>query len=494
MRTNLLGLLVLSTSLLVSRASAQCDCDHTLGTDVTVADGSALGVEPGDRVCVSGGERPFLRIQGFMGTAEAPITVINCDGVVRIHNEDRAYALVIEGASEHVRVTGTGDASTEYGFRISAPDTDPYPGVGVWIQGRATDIEVDHMEVFDTGFAGVMAKTDPDCDDRPFWDGFVQRNTHLHHLWVHDTGGEGFYIGSTQGNGYNRTCDGSAVNIPHHDLLGVDVHDVLIEDTGWDGIQIGFATDCTFHDSIIRRVGLERVEFQQQGLQLGSSICEVRRNDIRDGSAMGIIVLDVGSTLIADNVIANFEGDGIYANPREGAAGTYTFIHNTIVGSTGHAIRGFGGSDGRALNNLLFGNAGGDIALPSGVEVDDNVIAADAAAAGVVSDTDLHLTDDLIARGAGRDLAGEGYVLDLDLRARAAPPSVGAYEHVADAPDVGPIDASSRPDASSRSDGGGDAPPAGDGCGCRAHTDRSAAGTWLASLALLSLIARRRLR
>jgi len=482
----MLLLLGLASSLLVSRAWAQCDCDHTLGTDVTVAVGSDLGVEPGDRVCISGGERPYLRIQGFMGTAEAPVTVINCDGVVRIDNPDRAYALVIEDASEHVRVTGSGDPSAEYGFRISAPATDPYPGIGVWILGRATNIEVDHMEVFDTGFAGVMAKTDPSCDDRPFWGAFVQYDTHLHHLWVHDTGGEGFYIGSTQGNGYNRTCDGSEVNIPHHDLAGVDVHDVLIEDTGWDGIQIGYATDCAFHDSIIRRVGLERVEYQQQGLQLGSSICEVRRNDLRDGHAMGIIVLDVGSTIIADNVIANFEGDGIYANPRDGAAGTYTFIHNTIVGSTGNAIRGFGGSSGRAVNNLLFGNAGGDIALPAGVEVADNVIVADAAAAGVVSASDFHLADDSVARGAGRDLTGEGYVLDLDLRGRSMPPSVGAYEHAADAPDVGAIDASARRDAGASDPGGGE------GCGCRAG--RSSGGGWLlTSLALMALVARRRL-
>lgn len=474
-------------------AAAQCDCDHVLGTDVTVADGAALGVAPGDRVCVTAGLRPFLRIQGFVGTAEQPVTVINCEGVVEIRNTDRAYALVIEGASEHVRVTGTGDPGATYGFRVSAPDADPYPGVGIWIQGRASSIEVDHAEVFETGFAGVMAKTDPSCEDRPFWDGFVQENTHLHHLWVHDTGGEGFYIGSTQAMGYARTCDGAMVTIPAHRLVGVDVHDVLIEDTGWDGIQIGFATECAFHDSVVRRVGLLGVEFQQQGLQLGGSDCEVRRNDLRAGPANGIIVLDVGRAHIADNVIADFAGDGIYLNPRAAAPDRYDVVHNTIVRSGGGAVRGFAVIEGLVANNLLVGNAS-DVAVPAGIERANDVTAADAASAGVISDDDFHLGDASPARGAGRDLTTLGYALDLELRARAVPPSVGAYEHAADAPDAGPIDASGRLDTgpSTRDAGGvGDAGPSPStgGCGCRTGSRGSPLGALLLGLAL---VARRR--
>lgn len=489
----------LSVPLFGGVVSAQCDCDHTLGTEVTVANGTALGVAPGDRVCITSGARPFLRIQEFMGTAEAPITVLNCGGVVEIRNTDRAYALVIEGASEHVRVTGTGDDTADYGFRVSAPDLEPYAGVGVWIQGRATDIEVDHMEVYETGFAGVMAKTDPGCDDRPFWDGFVQRNTHLHHLWVHDTGGEGFYIGSTQTGGYTRTCDGASVTIPAHFLEGVDVHDVIIEDTGWDGIQIGFArTDCSFRDSVVRRVGLEGVEFQVQGLQIGfASSCEVRRNDLRDGPAMGIIVLESGDGTFADNVIARFGGDGIYANPREAEVATWNVVHNTFVGFGGAALRAFGGGDGLVANNFVIGGDAGDLAPAPGMTAGDNVFAADVAAAGVMGPDDFHLGDGSVARGAGRDLTTMGYALDLDLRARAVPPSVGAYEHAADAPDAGPVDASGRPDAGARDAGARDAAGAdagesaeASGCGCRAGS-RSAGGFWV-GLVLVALAIRRR--
>ncbi|MBN8614533.1 MAG: right-handed parallel beta-helix repeat-containing protein [Deltaproteobacteria bacterium] len=503
-------LTILAVLWATTSAHAQCDCDHTLDTSVTVANGDDLGVMPGDRVCVSSGARPFLRLNEFHGTAADPITILNCGGVVEISNPDRAYALVIEGESDFVRVTGTGDPEHEYGFRVSAPDREPYPGIGVWILGRATNIEVDHMEVFDTGFAGVMAKTDPSCDDRPFWDDFVMRDTRLHHLWVHDTGGEGFYIGSTQSAGYTRSCDGADVVIPAHRLEGVTVDHLLIENTGWDGIQIGFASDCTFTDSIVRHTGLERVEFQMQGVQLGGSICTLRRLDIRDTAAMGIIVLDASDVTIADTLIADVEADGIYLNLRTASAGRWDLVHNTITGAMSAGVRGFGdGQIGNATNNLVFGNAMGNLQLPRTMTSTTNVEVADATAAGIVGSGDYHLTSGSPARGAGTDLTSMGYAIDLDGRLRNVPPSVGAYEFAEDSPDAGvPIDAAvvtpptsdaaippgtdagPLPDTGPRPDGGTTTTPS-SGCGCRVGSREPAAPLGVLVTMLAAVLSRR---
>jgi hypothetical protein len=491
-----------------STAAAQCDCDHMLDASVTVADGAMLGVMPGDRVCVMG-DRDYLRIQHFTGTAADPITILNCGGPVFIHNTDRAYALVIEAQSEHVRVTGTGDPASQYGFRVSAPATTPYAAMGIWIQGRATDIEVDHAEVFETGFAGVMAKTDPQCEDLAAWPTFVQRNVHLHDLWVHDTGGEGFYIGSTQSMGYARTCGGTDITIPPHYLDGIEIDHVRIEDTGWDGIQIGFArTGCSFHDSSVHRVGLRHEMNQGQGLQLGTaSACDVRRVDLRDGPAMGIFVLEAGETTLRDNVIARFAANGIYANPRMEPVATWTFVHNTIVGTGDVAIRAFGHGDGEAVNNFVVGAMNG-ISLPAGIVADHNVMAADVASAGLMGDDDFHLSGTSPARGAGRDLTAMGYALDLDGNGRAMPPAVGAYEYAGDALDAGPRMDGGPSDAGvvARDVGGsasvdvgnitfGDAgPPASSGgCGCRANTG-SPTASWivLTAIALGAMVRSRR--
>lgn len=468
-------------SSLASSVHAQCDCDFELGTDVMGFDGEVEGVEPGDRICVMAGEREFLRFQRIQGTADDPVVILNCGGRAIIHNTDRAYALVFEDDSRYFHLTGTGDESETYGFDISAPDTDPYPGNGLWLLGRSTNYEVDHLEIHDTGFAGVSAKTDPLCDGSADQGVFVQESSSFHDLWVHDTGGEGFYIGSTQSNGQTINCDGvSEVHQPHF-LDGVELYDNLIEDTGWDGAQVGMArTGCRVHGNVIRRVGQAREEFQMQGLQIGTySQCEVFGNVIRDGTANGIIILGADETFVHDNLIVSFESDGIYANHRDVIPGvSYRFAHNTIVDWGGDGLTVFGGmlAPSEALSNFFVGSGaglavGGDVTFTE----QGNVVVADRAAAMFAGADDYHLGDASPARGAG--VAVDGLDGDLEGYPRADPPSAGAYEWRDPTVDAGvtPRDAGSDvgpgSDAAASDGGGVDAGSAdgdGGGCGCGA--------------------------
>jgi len=90
MRRTLLPLTIGVTLLSASEArAAPCDCDHVLGLDAQVVDGTALGVQPGQSVCVQGGQRPFLRLQKFTGTDGQPIQIRNCEGQVDISNDGR---------------------------------------------------------------------------------------------------------------------------------------------------------------------------------------------------------------------------------------------------------------------------------------------------------------------------------------------------------------------------------------------------------------------
>ncbi|WP_199350881.1 right-handed parallel beta-helix repeat-containing protein [Haliangium ochraceum] len=482
-----------------------CDCDHTVDLDTTIVDAAALGIAPGERVCVTAGERPFLRFRNLSGSEEAPITIINCGGLVRIHNEDRAYALVFENDSKYFHLTGTGDPALTYGFELSAPDQEPYGAVGLSLIGRSSNYEVDHIEIHDTGFAGVSAKTDPLCDGSADQENFVQRDVWLHHLYVHDTRGEGFYIGSTQANGQNITCDGQQELHQPHFLEGIALTDSIIENTGWDGAQVGMArSGCVVARNLIRNVGLEGVEYQQQGLQIGSfSRCEIAQNALFNGPTNGIFVLEADDTWVHDNLVVNFEADGIYANVRERFEGKRYRIHfNTVVDAGRNAVSVFGGLLGpsEARSNLTIGSgtgisAGGDVPWTE----EANLHFATAAEAGLVGDGDYHLRADSPARGAGVGIAA--LLTDLDGFPRATPPAVGAYEYRDPNIDAGPVPGDGgvvQPPGGGGADAGpgGEQPGDGDGGGCRATPgDAPGAGSgalWLLALAAGLLWRRRR--
>jgi MYXO-CTERM domain-containing protein len=510
----LLSLVTISAPASAHAGGAECGCDHEIAPGTGEVNGSELGVMPGDVVCVMAGDYEFIRFREIRGEEGNPVVVKNCGGIVSVRNEDRAYAIDFQGSSHHFHLTGTGDPESELGFRVSAPDREPYPGIGLWFLDKSTDYEVDHIEVYETGFAGVMAKTDPLCDGSADQDVFIQKNVHLHHLWVHDTGGEGFYVGSTQSNGHTITCNNAPEVHQPHFLEGIEIDHVLVEDTEWDGMQVGMArADCRVHDNIIRRVGTAGVEYQQQGFQNGTfSSCDVRRNILSDGPQMGIIVLGSHDSTFADNVIMRFGADGIYANLGETAGPrTYRMVHNTIGEYGGAAIRVFGPDleDSVAWNNFVIGASDAiQAANDVGWAAEGNVFAATVADGGFVGENDFHLTATSPARGAGFDHAADGFDTDLDGLLRASPPAAGAYEFVDDSPttasvggggagipggDGGGSSGGAPATGGGASQGGGSANDDSEGgCSCRVGARESSSSYALAAAVIAALATRRR--
>lgn len=161
-----LFLLILTSSI---AAAQPCNCDHTILTGETYIDGYQLGVQPGDTVCIMAGKKKFLNLFNFEGTAASPVVFINCGGLVEIGDPGWHYACVI-GKSHNFIFTGSGDPAFTYGITIK----DTKKGVsGLAIGG--SDFEIDHIEVAHTGFAGIMAKTDPDCDPASWQENYTMQ-------------------------------------------------------------------------------------------------------------------------------------------------------------------------------------------------------------------------------------------------------------------------------------------------------------------------------
>lgn len=423
-------------------AEAACDCDHVIAVDQVSLDGDALGVKPGQSVCLAPGQRAALRLSSFHGTEEAPIVIRNCDGVAHIENQDRGYGLTVD-TSEHLQITGTGDASAPYGIYVRAAKVAAGPGdysaMGVAVSGYSHYLEIDHLEIVDAGFAGIMVKTDPTCES-PDLREHVQREVRLHHNLIRNPGGEGFYLGSTGYPSRTRNCSGTDIPTYPHRHEGLYVHDNVVEDAGWDGLQIGVTPkDCHVYRNTIIRPGRLNEELQSQGFQFGgTSSCAVHSNHLRGGPAMGIIILEAGDMKVYNNVIVDFGGAGIYANLRDaGPAGArYQLLHNTIIRAAQEGIQVFGPGlgDSVAYNNLVLESgaaavsAGGDVAW----EASNNIVDATVDDVGFVDPDafDFRLKPTSLAVDAGRALADFDIAVDADDVERDDTPDIGAFEYI----------------------------------------------------------------
>ncbi len=495
-----------------SAAWAQDPCDHLIPAESLEVNGPTLGIEPGDVVCVQAGARDFLRFYDVVGTPSSPVLIRNSGGRVLIDNPDRGYGLTFSG-SRYFRLTGTGSEET-YGFSVRATRTGPdYSASCVSVEGLSRDYEIDHLEIFDCGFAGMNLKTEPTCDLSANLGNFVQTNSRVHHNFIHDTHGEGIYFGSTGYGGREYQCDGQATTLYPHTHEGVWIHDNLIFDTGWDGLQVGVSPkDCFIYRNAILRVGLSMEQYQMQGIQIGgASRCVVSENFLAHGPAIGIIALDGLDTRIENNLVFDFQ-DGIYVNDRdneESQGARFAAVHNTLVAIGDRAISFFGArSQDNLVANNLISEAGTPLAI--GAEVDvvqaGNLLLDSTAQARFASieEEDFSLLGDSPARDAGAQLGQDAVPADLLGGTRDELPDAGAYEFGAEAGGgAGPLlpgggaagPGGSVPGAGEPGLGDGSGGVASsDGCACR-QVQRSPAGRgrlWL--LLPLALLLRRRQR
>lgn len=333
---------------LLTSYGQDCNCDHTIdtrnSTSVNIIRASNYTYSAGDVFCVMGGKTAGLRFIDFSGTESDPLIFINCGGQVII-NENKYSGIAFQG-SQYIHLTGTG-SSDEYGFSIES--SGPGGGMGVNVGSLSSDFEIDHIEVANTGFAGIMAKTDPYCDNPATWrrNGFVLRNLEIHHNYIHETEGEGMYIGYT--GGYvvtsNRSCTGEGY-IFGHLLENVNIHHNRLENTGWDGIQVNLTTKgAHIHHNEIIGYGTAEETYQNSGMSLGASDLKVYNNLIQqnfessiDDNGMVVIGALSGSQFY-NNVVVACSGTGIYAHNRyafEDLNKGYYFMHNTFV-ETGKA-------------------------------------------------------------------------------------------------------------------------------------------------------------
>lgn len=342
-------------------AQMDCGCDHYInqsGIYRPASEGTGrfyLDVKPGQTICVAAGNYTELRFINFQGTSLAPIEVKNCGGVVNISNNLTTGGIIFE-KSRYFILTGTGESNIPYGFKISQTGDG---ASGVIVANKSSDCEIEGVEVTGARFAGMMLKTDPDCDSTSWRSHFTMYNVNIHHNYIHDVDGEGIYAGNSfYTTGVTRTCPGVAKQVFPHQIMGLSIHDNLIRYTGAEGIQFGCSPDAEVFDNTVEYAGSDPfAAYQDNGIQCGEgSGGNIFNNIVKNTKGSAIVAVGhAGNVLIANNLLLNSGASAIYANNDA----------STVVGSYF-----------RVINNTIVKTGTYPISLAN--EVNDNVVANNA--------------------------------------------------------------------------------------------------------------------
>ena len=304
--------LFISISSAYSTQAQDCNCHHVINppaspTTPLILDGEVMGVKPGQTVCLTAGFYMQIRFTKMSGEPGRPVTIKNCGGLVEIGNAvnfGRWYAVDI-AYSRYIRFTGSGVPGTRYGIKLGKS------GDTALKIGASTDVEVDHIDIGNANFAGIMAKTD--------YAGKVpvnapeMNNVNIHDNYIHDTRGEGMYIGET------RT--------PGQDFRHLEIWNNVVTRTGLDFIQVANAIeDVEVHHNVMYQGGLRKILFQNKGLQIGdNSVGKYYNNFIIGSPSNAIIAMGSGNI-------------DIYNNYMQGAGDPALFIDNRSVTLLGTPI------------------------------------------------------------------------------------------------------------------------------------------------------------
>ena len=260
-------------------AQSSCDCDHRIQSGTRFVDGNDFDYHPGDVFCLEAGEyTQSIEFENISGSSENPITIINCGGLV-------STAYIRFDNCQYFRITGTGDESLNYGILIDGNLYDRADGMGLYT--FTTDFEIDHLEFKNTKAAALHLAIRPDCDPRTQRGNFVIKNINVHDNYVHDTGTEGFYFGSTKTNGAEVECDGQIITVYPVLIENIRVHHNTFINNGWDALQVSGAEKlpgALIYDNYIYNHGFLKNVNQSAGIVVGGgSSARVYNNWIETG-------------------------------------------------------------------------------------------------------------------------------------------------------------------------------------------------------------------
>ncbi len=327
-----------------------------------------------DRLYVPAGKYKFFNLGNLPSRdAASPLVITNIGGQVQVGPNDpgAGYIWTMGGGSNWI-ITGrydekskTGDAAFpghrcgdyagsrgKYGFfSDDAYAKGQYLHMGVAV-GGATSFELEYLEITRSGFAGIRLLNQLKAGDPPM----PMDNVRVHDNYVHDTDGEGFYLGWT--------------GAPPSNLLSkLQVYNNRIIRTGNEALQIqnlGEGTEVknntiAFAALHWRDNGLGKYQDNNSQVQVREGTMSLHHN-VFLGGAGSLLSFFTGQetgdgavhVTYHDNYFADTLSLGGYMGGTMGDGSDYTFSHNFFRGMD----FGYAKLDPTATDpGLIFGKA-----------------------------------------------------------------------------------------------------------------------------------------
>ena len=392
--------------------------DHAI--EPQTASFNCSAVKPGDTVTLSGGTRGPLKITNCDGTVGNPIVFRNdprAAGPTVIRRTSGGTGGFVLHCVDCVGVVFDGSvkwagapAGRTYGIKITMA-AGGSPSAFLKLAGLSRFVTIRNVEIDGTwpgvGQNGIGISVNDHSKKSADHPGVWYEGIVIERNYVHNVQGEGLYIGPNWYTG----------GLP---LRNIEIRENVIEDTGWDGIQLKSAIGGTnlIHHNVVRRVGRESDNGQLLGISVLDGTGHIYNNWVeRSGDAgiqhfIGNLPRSYGDQLgeVYNNVVINSgqvgstPGHGIASNGRDGLAPTVARIYNnTIVGATDFGI--YVGSDatgGFVRDNIVADAGEKPIVVPATVSQENNRVGSASQMAFVdPSGLDFHLRPDSPARDAG---------------------------------------------------------------------------------------------
>lgn len=410
----------------------------------------------GSVICFPAGTSRSFVFRGVEGSAEAPYTFTNCGGVARIAlpaGEVGGRVPLKFSGSHHLRVVGVGSADERGLVLASGATTDGNHALE--LSEGCSDVEVAFVEIESSNYAGIAARTDVSCAHHR--ESFVQANTFIHDVLVHDTTGEGFYVGGSHwrapihlerseitcgefGTG-TVMCDGTCRF--ESELHGVRIYRNRVERTDADGIQLSSARsdpegawDTEVWGNVVIDPATGDSPYNSGGITIQSGTSgRIHHNVvIGSGAFAGLNVSGLGHFVVYDNVVADSAFVGIVLQDDDAGAllGPFVVVGNTVSGAGEEGIYVF---TEHTVGNILAGNlVVGALRMPvrrnaAAVDLTEmNDVTTGTAAEHFLDggEDGFHLRPGSSAIDTGIDLSGWGVTDDRFGTERTAPFDVGA--------------------------------------------------------------------